>query len=119
LIRFFLILCVISFAIAISGIYMGHLHWIDSLPSFFYVTLTLLLVGTFAICAILYKSHQQEFVQLYLLTMVIKLIAYIIYNIIVVVLDKEGAFRNVAFFMFTYFLFTALEVGFLYWKVSR
>jgi hypothetical protein len=51
---------------------------------------------------------------MYLLSMAIKLIAYLAYNVLIVLKDKPHAVQNVVFFMIVYFLFTALEIGFLY-----
>lgn len=88
-------------------------------PTFFAPTLLLLLLTTSVIYVYLYKARKQSgFTQLFLLTMVVKVIAYCVYNLMMVLKDKPSAFNNVIFFMVTYFIFTALEIGFLYHKIS-
>ena len=47
-----------------------------------------------------------------------RFIAYLAYNLVVVLEDRVGAFANVIYFLLVYFLFTAIEIGFLYRKVS-
>jgi hypothetical protein len=95
-------------------------QWIKALPSFFYTTLIFLIFGTGLIFMYLYRSGKAGFfVQLYLLTMVVKFIAYGIYNFIVILEDKAGAASNVIWFLILYVSFTALEIGFLYGKISR
>jgi hypothetical protein len=94
-------------------------HWIEALPSFFYQTLVFLLFSTIVIYAYLYKvSKPDYFVQLYLLTMAVKLLAYGAYVYFMIMGDANGAIENVVFFMITYFLFTTLEILFLYRKNS-
>jgi hypothetical protein len=88
-------------------------------PSFFLETLLFTFFVTVVIFAYLYKAKSGSFfVQLYLLTMVLKVLAYCAYNLVVVLKDKPSAAGNVVFFMLTYFLFTAVEIGFLYRKVN-
>lgn len=97
-----------------------RLTWIDALPSFFYQTILFLAFTTFVVFGYLYKADKPGFfVQLYLLTMVVKFIAYGVFNLIVIREDPTGAVNNVAFFMLIYLVFTTLEVGFLYRKISR
>jgi hypothetical protein len=50
--------------------------------------------------------------------MVVKLLAYGAYNVAVIIMDRAGAPSNVVFFLVLYFIFTALEVAFLYRKIS-
>jgi len=119
-IRFFLVLSVA--ALAIAGIMMVaiRLTWIDALPSFFYRTILFLMFATFVVFRYLYKADKSGFfVQLYLLTMAVKFIAYGVFNVIVIREDPAGAASNVAFFIFSYLVFTALEVVFLYRKISH
>ena len=120
MIRFFLVLSVA--ALAIAGIMMVaiRLTWIDALPSFFYQTILFLMFATFVVFRYLYKADKSGFfVQLYLLTMAVKFIAYGVFNVIVIREDPAGAASNVAFFIFSYLVFTALEVVFLYRKISH
>jgi len=119
-IRFFVVLSVAALAIAGLMMLAIRLTWMDALPSFFYQTILFLLFATFVIFRYLYKADKPGFfVQLYLLTMVLKFIAYGVFNAIVILKDRPGAAGNVIFFIVLYLLFTALEVAFLYRKISR
>jgi len=95
------------------------LSWIGAIPSFFYQTLFFVPFTTFVIFAYLFKvSKPGIFVQLYLLTMVVKFIGYGAYMFFVIMDDKSGAPGNVVFFMLLYAFFTALEIAFLFRKIS-
>jgi hypothetical protein len=59
------------------------------------------------------------FVQLYLLTMVVKLVAYASFNLIVILKDRADASANAVFFILAYVIFTGLEVTFLFKKINR
>ena len=97
-----------------------HLSWIDALPSFFYQILLFLIFATLVVYRYLYRVDKPDFfVQLYLLTIVLKFIAYVVFNLVLILQDRTGAARNVAFFLINYLLFTALEVVFLYRKISH
>lgn len=119
MIRFALVL--LATAAVIAGVTM--LAWLQQwlpLPSFFYQTLFLLAFSTILIYRYLYNADKSEyFVQLYLLTMTVKLLAYGVYNVFVVLQDKAGATTNVVFFMAVYAVFTFLEITFLYRRISR
>ncbi len=82
-------------------------------------TLVLLVLTTSIIYVYLYKARTSAyFTQLYLLTMVVKVLAYCAYILLMVLKDKPAAVENAVFFLVCYFTFTALEIGFLYRKVS-
>jgi hypothetical protein len=119
LVKFFASL--IAVAAAIAGLVLiGANGGYFSKPSFFFKTLLFLLFSTSLIYVYLYKAKNQSFfIQLYLLTMAVKLLAYCAYILIVILHDKRAAIGNVIFFMVTYFVFTSLEIGFLYAKISR
>ena len=119
MIRFFVALLIVALALAGLTILGAHLSWINSLPSFFYQIILFLLFATFVIFRYLYRLEKPDFfVRLYLLTMVVKFIAYGAFNLIVILEDRSGAPANVVFFMIVYLLFTALEIVFLYRKIS-
>jgi hypothetical protein len=119
LIRFVLVLLATAAVIAGFTWLASQQQWLP-LPSFFYQTLILLAFSTVMIYRYLYKVDKSEyFVQLYLLTMTVKLLAYGIYNVFVVLQDKAGATANVVFFMVVYAIFTFLEITFLYRRISR
>lgn len=93
---------------------------IPGYPSFFYETLIFLVFATVVVYVYLYKLNKPGiFVQFYLLTMALKLLGYGGYNLVMILQDKPGAVANVVFFMLVYVVFTALEIGFLYHKISR
>jgi ABC-type multidrug transport system permease subunit len=92
-------------------------EWIE-LPSYFFQTLIFLLFGTSILFVFLYKFDKHGFfVQLYLLTMAVKLVAYGTYNFVMILDDANGAAQNVVWFMMLYFIFTMVEIGFLYRKI--
>ena len=98
----------------------GHARTLFRIPSFFVITLFLLTAVTALSFTVLYKTrHPSAFLQSYLLTTTFKLLGYGAYNLIILFLDRPGATPNVVFFMFTYLVFTVLEVTFLYIKFSR
>ena len=67
----------------------------------------------------LYRAKTEYFVQLYLLTMVIKLFVYCAFSVFIILQDRIGAAANVGFFLISYLLFTTLELMFLYAKINR
>jgi len=90
-------------------------------PSFYYQSLALLALSTIGLYHYLVKvrkSNPDFFVQLYLATIALKLLAYGSYLGIVVWKDTPGAYGNVIFFMIAYAVFTGLEVFFLWRKVN-
>lgn len=90
-------------------------QWVSALPSFFYPTIILLAFSTVVIYRYLYRIKEPaQFTQFYLLLMVVKLAAYLGYNILMVLEDRKGAMANVVFFLILYFVFTIIEIAFLY-----
>lgn len=119
MIRFFLIL--ILSAIVIWGLawLANELHWISKLPSFFYPTLLFLTFGTGVMFRHLYRINKPDlFVQFYLIMMVMKILAFGTYAFFIVMKDRPGATFNMVFFLICYFIFTALEVTFLFLKTK-
>ena len=120
MIRFFLTLLIVAFGLVTLVWVSADLQWITKLPSFFIQTAILLLFGTGLLYVYLYKFNKPDFfIQLYLLTMALKLLAYGAYNFFMIREDAVGAMHNVAWFMTLYFIFTALEIAFLYKKISK
>jgi len=120
MIRFVVVLLVAATVTGGLTILARNLSWIDALPSFFYQTILFLLFATSVVFRYLFRIEKPDFfVRLYLLTLALKIVVYGVYNLIVILEDRSGAARNVAFFMIIYVLFTALEVIFLYRKISR
>lgn len=88
-------------------------------PSFYAQTLILLTLSTAFIYRFLYRRREPMiFVQFYLLTLVVKLLAFGVYNGLMIWKDKPGAPANVVFFMAAYIAFTAFEIAFLYPRKS-
>jgi len=58
-------------------------------------------------------SDRQRFTQVYLITVVIKILATCGMVVTLILLDKSNARANVVFLLILYALFTAIEVGFL------
>ena len=108
-----------------SAIIVGAFYLLDSqidfksTPSFLWQTVILLNFTTAVIFFYLIRSDKGLFVQLYLLTLVIKLFAYAGYNLVVILEDRPNAGANVGFFFILYLIFTTLELVFLYRKISR
>lgn len=121
MIRFGIVLMISATALALLTVFACQQLWIPKLPSFFYQTLIFLLFSTSTIFVYLFKVNKPGFffIQLYLLTMVVKFIAYGAYNLLMIMDDRAGASLNVVFFMILYFTFTAVEIGFLYRKISN
>lgn len=119
MIRFIVALLINAGVLAGVTIYAVDKQWISELPTFFYQTLIFLVFSTTVIYAYLHKIDKPDFfVQLYLLTMAVKFLAYGVYVYFIISEDGVGAVNNTVFFMITYFSFTFLEITFLYHKIS-
>ena len=120
MIRFFFALLFVALLLLTgSWVAIGQ-QWVETLPSFYFQTLIFLLFGTGLLYVYLFKFDRPGFfVQLYLLTMAVKLLAYGAYNFFMIAEDQRGAAHNVVWFMLLYFIFTALEIGFLHQKISK
>ena len=117
--RFFVVL--ILSALAIWGLsWLAHEQaWIPKLPSFFYQTLIFLSFGTGLIFRYLYRINKPDtFVQFYLVMMVVKMLAFGAYAFFIVLEDRVGATYNIVFFLICYFIFTVLEIAFLFQKTK-
>ncbi len=85
-------------------------------PSFLVLILSALAAATCLVYGFVLNAKPEDFIKNYLLTVVVKLLAGGIFIAILLYADKPGADANAVLFMATYFLFTALEVGFLFNK---
>jgi hypothetical protein len=115
MVRFIVVLLVV--ASLIVGIVLIS---VSERPQFLYQTVVFLFLTTTGLYHYLLKTKQQRpdyFVQLYLLTMVVKMIASGTY-LFVMVWGQPNPIPDVVLFMVVYFVFTALEIGFLYRKVN-
>ncbi len=112
-------LLVLTAAIIATATYGGHTLGLFTLPSFGAASIVFLTLCTASIYYMLHRTAVKTlFVQLYLLTMVGKMIVYGAYLFIIILKDKTSAIGNVVLFLVTYFLFTILEVGFLYRRMT-
>ncbi|HYG03968.1 MAG TPA: hypothetical protein VD927_16095 [Chryseosolibacter sp.] len=119
MIKFILAALLVSLVIAAGVVYGVEYGVIDKQPSFYVPTLVLVAFVTIVIYGYLYRLKSPDaFTQFYLLLMVVKVFAFLAYNIVIVLKSKENAAYNVIFFLITYFLFTGLEIAFLYFHVS-
>jgi hypothetical protein len=111
----------ITLSITAIGILVLSLWGMEKQPDFLYQTIIFLFLATAGLYRFLLKTKQERpdyFVQLYLLTLVVKIIASSAYLFVMVVGQPEPA-RDVVFFMAVYFVFTALEIAFLYRRVNE
>jgi hypothetical protein len=111
---FLLVLAISLASIALMASILDHLAIIPSKGSFFWENLIFLGTTTAVLFMYVYRSGTDSFVQIYLLTMVVKLLAYGGYMSFVILTDKAGAFANVVSFLSAYLVFTLLEIIFLY-----
>jgi hypothetical protein len=117
--RFVAVVLAVTISVAILVVISLRLGWIAAAPSYYLQSLILLSLFTVVIYRYLDRlKNPGLFVQIYLLSMAVKLVAYGAYVILMILDDKAGANKNVLFFLVLYVIFTALEVGFLYRKIA-
>jgi hypothetical protein len=112
-------LCFATVAIIGGFLLISNQLRFDQLPTYRWESLILLNFTTAVVFFYLIRSDRGLFVQLYLLTLVIKLFAYAGFNLVIILKDRPNAAANVAFFFVVYLIFTTLELIFLYRKVSN
>jgi hypothetical protein len=115
---------VLKFIITLSAVTLLILSlalWgVEQQPTFLYQTLIFLFLTTIGLYRFLVKTKEERpdyFVQLFLLTLVIKLIASSVYLFIMVQSQAQPA-PDVVFFMAVYIVFTGLEITFLYRRID-
>lgn len=119
MIRFLLVLLLGNGLVAAGTWYLADAGSI-SLPGFFIETTILVLFATVLLYAYLDKAGKPDFfTQLYLLSMAIKFLAFGAFMAYVIIDDPVSAKENVVYFLVLYMLSTAIEVGFLYAKITR
>lgn len=116
--RFAIILTLVAVGLWLGLQLSVSQNWIEDTPSFSIEILVLLFISTLIIYYKLIRVPESTFVQLYLLSMAVKIVAYASFTLIMVLKDKTGALENVLFFMAVYTLFTVLEIAFLYRRFS-
>lgn len=83
-------------------------------PSYFYEILAFVALTTLVLYAFLnHLRNPGIFTQMYLLTLVVKLLGSGVFLLLVVLGDKAGAAENAVFFLIAYTVFTTLEISFL------
>lgn len=110
--------------IVLAGVITGalaagvRLDWFAQAPSYHVEILIFVFLTTLILFSYLHRAAPgPHFVQLYLLTMALKLLGYGAFGLIIILSDRPGAAGNALFFILTYLAFTTLEVGFLYRKI--
>lgn len=91
---------------------------IPAVPSAAILTAILLSATTIFFGQFLPRFKGQQFVNIYLLSIVVKLLFVLIYAVSLVLLTADAS-PNLMFLLLSYFLFTFLEVYFLYSKTQR
>lgn len=106
---------------AVGGFYLAqHLSWINALPSYLNEITIFIVIATVVIYGYLNRFiNTSYFVQMFLLSMVIKMIASLALITVIVIQDKAGMGLNVALFLILYTLLTAIEIVFLYPQISK
>ena len=106
-------------ALVVAGLYVGHLQGFFPIPTYSWEIIFYMAFSTAVVVNILHKkSGPVLFTQLYLFTIVIKILTGSMVILTIIFLDRQGDFGNAALFIITYLLFTFLEVIFLYGMVN-
>ncbi len=87
-------------------------------PSFLILILSALAITTWLVYFFIQRANREDFIRNYLLTIVVKLLAGGIFIFTLLYIDKPGSAANAILFMVAYLLFTGLEVGFLFKRLS-
>lgn len=87
-----------------------------AIPSFFWEIIIFLTLTTAFLFLFVVRAASGLFVQMYLLTMVLKLLGYGAFLFFVIWHDRQNAIPNVVLFLVGYLLFTAIEIFFLHRK---
>lgn len=116
MIRFILLTAALAGILLLAVFKGAQWNWIP-LPGFRYIIVGYLFAVTASLGVFLLKRIKrpaENFVVAYLGTLVLRLFLFVGFVIVIVFLDRSGASANGAYFMVCYFLFTALEVGYLF-----
>lgn len=112
--RFLIAIIVISATLVGFSMLAVSWQWFRQ-PSYLYEILAFSALTAVILFAFLYRITKPGiFIQLYLLSMVVKMLASGIFIFIITLNDRAGASSNVAIFLLFYIIFTGIEVGFLY-----
>lgn len=98
------------------------LPFFDRVSSFWIGTLSVMAVSFIVIFSFLRQTilHRRDsFTRNYLLTIVLKMLLLGIFIFLVLKFDPKNLFFNAVFFLTTYFVFTGIELLFLYKELRR
>jgi hypothetical protein len=113
-------LLVATTALLVALFLMQRSHLLIQLPSFGWQITLFLSVSTLVVCWYVLKFHKQGFtIQAVMGSVLLKLAGSLAFLLLIVLKDPVGAVPNAVFFMIGYVLFTALELAFLYPRISR
>jgi hypothetical protein len=109
--RFTASLLVTAAVAQLVAVYSG---WMPG-PPVFSVVVNIFMVGltTLVFRIVSAINDQQRFTQVYLATIVIKILAVCSFAAVLIVLDRDHARSNVVFLLLLYAIYTAIEVAFL------
>ena len=121
MLKFIVAISVASFCL-VAFIYFGQsLEWFEIIPSYTWQIVAFLAFSTLVIFYYLSQSsfsEPQAFTQIYLLSIALKIVAYAIFILVIILQDKPGAVGNALLFIAAYLLFTLIEVVFLFNKMN-
>jgi hypothetical protein len=118
--RFIAALLGATTALLVALFLMQRSQLITRLPSFGWQTTIFLAASTGVVYWYVLKFHKQGFtIQAVMGSVLLKLVGSLAFLLLVVYKDPAGALPNALVFMIGYLLFTALEIAFLYPRISR
>ncbi len=89
-------------------------------PSFAPETVLFVALTTIFIYFFLHRqTASPQFTQAYLLSMVLKMIAYAAFVLVIILRDKHAAAENALIFLASYLVCTTLEIAFLFRRINR
>jgi hypothetical protein len=104
------------FGVLYAGEYLNYF----TIPSFGWLIIAYGALSSFGAYVLLQKRKDaMQFTQSYLLSVVAKLLIGCIFILVLILADRKGAFANALLFIVSYFIFTVLEVAFLFRKVNN
>jgi hypothetical protein len=116
--RFLVSLAVFAFVVVASTYALAWFS-ITPLPTMLWPTVFFTIICTSVMFRRVIQSTREQFMMVYLLTIVLKLLVSLIYAVVIMLLDKPGAVPNVLFFLLLYIVFTILEVIHLFRSQNR
>lgn len=118
LLKFIVAVTFVSLAFIFIPILAKAQHWIGEVPTYSIEITSILAILTviiFFFLANIQKESPQKFVQSYMLSITLKMLIGCALILILIFVDREGAIPNAMLFILSYFLFTGVEIFFL-WK---